>query len=226
MESLITRPTDLLAHVTHLLQKVQSELTHSEAEASQSHQKAGHLYEILLESGEKMRETGIIWRKEFSAQQAYIERYQTTGKAYVHALNIYHALQTKNDQKIELALDFIASDLRYAYRFHFGLPICEYYQSIYERALAINEQDILAAKQKWDEAKEALYVHTFETLPRIKAEFLQAKKTHKQAMENYDQISTINARAHARTSAFQKRHSILQKVRHEILQIDQQIQLR
>ncbi len=225
MESLITQPSDLLSHITHLLHKVQSELTHSEKEASQAHQQAEHLYELLLESGEKMRETGLLWRKEFSAKEAYIEHYKTTGNAYVRALNIYNALQTNNDRKIELALDFIASDLRYTYRYHFGLPICEYYQSIYERALAINEQDILAAKQKWDEAKDALYTHTFETLPRVKAEFLQAKKNHKQAMENYNQISMINAKAHARTSAVQKRHLILQKVRHEILQIDRQIQL-
>lgn len=79
-------------------------------------------------------------------KQTYIEKYQAAGQNYIHARRIYDAIQTGNHQTIEIALDYIVANYQSAYRYHFGEPICEYCQNIYERALAITPEDVQAAK--------------------------------------------------------------------------------
>ena len=216
MESLHWGSHSLLDHIRHILQIVTSDLARSENETLQAEQRSQELYDALLESGEAMKEKGVALRKARAARQGYIETYQMTGKAYIHAAQILAALQTKDKIQVEIAMDYIAVNFEAARRHAYSQPMFEYYQGIYERALAITPEDVARAKNNWDQARDALYEHVFTTVPACQSAFQAAQARHKAIMKQYDIVSTECAKASAHTSALEKLRALLTQIRNDL----------
>ncbi|MEY8258610.1 hypothetical protein AAK706_12890 [Erysipelotrichaceae bacterium 66-17] len=204
-----TNQPGFLSSLSDIISSIQQELAQWENNAAQAAEQCDQLYDILLESGDTMNEAGRALRQELSKKQTYIEKYQAAGQNYIHARRIYDAIQTGNHQTIEIALDYIVANYQSAYRYHFGEPICEYCQNIYERALAITPEDVQAAKKQWDQARDAMYEHSFVTVRQCFDRFQAAKAYHKEIMNAYDQVNAQSAQAAAKKSSLDRKQSIL-----------------